>query len=274
MPCKQRDLPKRGFGVGRLPMIVKRAAPNKASLGVWPNPLRLVRALVRPNQPFVMINMLSYKEQATGDYAHLTGQEAYEVYARSVESVQAPLGSRLLWSGQIHPYVTESMAPAFDAIGLLEYASPKAFVQANATGKSNTRARAAGLKGQWLIASTTLEEGEVPGLDEGHVVVVELSGGMSRKPEAIEQWHEVRQSIYRGFGATTLWRGRCDHHILGASKPEIEDVLVTWFSHPDVLEAAVRDARRTRPLQSISPYWMLKASTTMGLLPELSGTQV
>ena len=60
---------------------------DKATLGAIPNLLKLGRALLRPNQPFVMINMLSYKPQATGDYAHLTGEETYENYAQSAEKV-------------------------------------------------------------------------------------------------------------------------------------------------------------------------------------------
>ena len=221
---------------------------DKASLGIIPNPLKLLRALMRPNQPFVMINMLSYKQQATGDYAHLTGEEAYEVYVKSVEKVQRPLGSRLLWSGQIRHDMAESKFPSFDAIGLLEYASSKAFLQANFKGKTNTKARSAGLRGQWLIAYTTLAEGELPDPDEEHVVRIELSGGLKQSPKTVKRWFDVRQSTYKGVGAKILWHGRCDHHILGTAKPEIEDVLVTWFPNPTALEEAVHGSQRKEPI--------------------------
>jgi hypothetical protein len=74
---------------------------EKSSLGVLPNPLKLARALLRPNQRFVMISTIVFKRQATGTYAHLVGREAYEQYAQSVQRVQASPGSRLLWSGQV-----------------------------------------------------------------------------------------------------------------------------------------------------------------------------
>jgi hypothetical protein len=249
-------------------MISNREELDKANLGIIPNPLKLMRALMRPNQPFVMINMLSFKQQATGDYAHLSGEEAYEVYAKSVEKVQGPLGSRLLWSGQVRQDMTEGKLPTFDAIGLLEYASPKAFLQANLKGKSNTKARAAGLKGQWLIASATLVEGEIPDSDEELVFLIELCGEMTRKPKKMNQWYEIRQSTYQDVGAKILWHGRCDHHILGTAKPEIEDVLISWFPNPRALEEAVHDSQRKDHLQRIRPYLTYTASS-IDLLPEL-----
>mgnify|MGYP001812996766 CR=1 FL=1 len=241
---------------------------DKASLGIIPNPLKLLRALMRPNQPFVMINMLSYKQQATGDYAHLTGEEAYEVYVKSVEKVQRPLGSRLLWSGQIRHDMAESKFPSFDAIGLLEYASPKAFLQANFKGKTSIKARSAGLRGQWLIASTTLAEGELPDPDEEHAVMIELSGGMKQDLKTLKRWFGVRQSTYKVVGAKTLWYGYCDHHVLGTAKPEIKDVLVTWFPNPTALEKAVHGSHRKEHTQSIRPYLKYTASP-IDLLHEL-----
>ena len=240
---------------------------EQASLGIIPNPLKLLRALIRPNQPFVMINMLSYKQQATGDYAHLNGQEAYEVYVSSVVKVQGPLGSRMLWSGQVRHDMAESKFPSFDAIGLLEYASPKAFLQANFKGKTNTTARSAGLKGQWLIAATTVTEGELPDTAEEHVVLIELSGGLKQSPETVKRWFDVRQSTYKGVGAKTLWHGRCDHHILGTAKPEIEYVLVTWFPNPTLLEEAVHGPQRKEQKKNIRPYLTYTASS-IDLLPE------
>ena len=60
-----------------------------------------------------MINAIVFKERATGDYAHLSGQEAYELYAHSVQKAQVPLGSQLLWSGQVAEKMTSGLAPIF-----------------------------------------------------------------------------------------------------------------------------------------------------------------
>ncbi len=249
-------------------MNSNREELEKASLGVIPNPLKLAMGLLRPAQPFVMINTIAFKGRATEDYAHLTGQEAYELYAQSVQKAQAPLGSRMLWSGKVAEKMTAGPAPNFQAIAFLEYASPKAFLQANLKGKSNTIARKAGLKGQWLIASTTLIEDKLPDFDEEHMVLIEFSGGMKRNLETAKRWHEIRQSTYQGVGAKIIWHGRCDHHILGTAKPQIEDVLVTWFPNPRALEKVVHDSQRKEHLQSVRPYLTYTASS-VDLLPEL-----
>lgn len=242
---------------------------DQASLGVIPNPIKLGRAMIRPSKPFVMINMLSFKEHATGDYSHLTGEEAYKQYAQSVQKAQAPLGSRLLWSGNVQEKVTEGCAPNFYSIALLEYASPRAFLQFLTKGGSNTKARGAGLRGQWLISSTTLEASELPDSDEAYVVLIELGGGMRQNPEARKRW-KVRKSTYRVAGAKTVWHGRCDQHILGTAVPGIEEVLVTWFPSTRVLEHVISDSIREESLLGFRPYLAYTADSMVGFLPELS----
>lgn len=249
-------------------MTTPRKELDKVSLGVIPNPLKLLQALMRPNQPFVMINMLSFKSQATGHCAHLNGEEAYAIYAQSVAEVQSPLGSRIIWSGQFQKKTIADNLPIFDTIGLLEYASPRTFLQANLKGESNIKARSAGLNGQWLIASKTLEEGKPP-KSEDDVVLIELSGGMQYRTEDHIRWYEFRQSAYQDVGAKTLWHGRCDHHVLGTATPKIKDALVTWFPNPNALEQALSDAQRNEQLHDIRPYLVYIASSVDDVLPEL-----
>jgi hypothetical protein len=244
---------------------------DKSGLGVTPNPLKLARALIRPDQPFVMINMLVYKEKASGDYARLSGEEAYELYAKSGQKSLAHLGSRLLWSGHIHQKMTVGNAPSFHTIGLLEYASPKAFLQYITKGDSNSKARTAGLHGQWLIASTTLKESQLhETASDRHVVLVELWGGMRRNSEARRRWEEVRQSTYQAVGAKTIWYGHCDLHIIGIAAPGIENLIATWFPDTYALEQVMGDPQRDVHLQSLLPYLAYTASSMSGFLPELS----
>ena len=56
--------------------------------------------------------------------------------------------------------IAGSGAPNFEAIAFLEYASPKSFLKFAIFGDYDSNARSAGLKGQWLLASTTLEESD------------------------------------------------------------------------------------------------------------------
>ena len=241
----------------------------KFNLGKFPNPLKLVPALMRPDQPFVMINLLSFNETASGKFDHLSGEEAYQQYAQSVQKAQAPLGSRLLWSGNIQQKMNEGVAPNFHSIGLLEYASPKAFLQFITKGGSDVKARSAGLQGQWLIASTTLAEGKMADADDDHVVMVELSGGYGHTKDTRKYWQENRESFYVTAGGRTLWHGRCDHHIIGTLTPRIEDVLVTWFPDISTFEQATNDPKRKKILQGCHPYIAYRAKSLLDLLPEL-----
>ena len=250
-------------------MISNNDKPVKFSLGKIPNPLKLVQALKRPDKPFVMINLLSFNERASGEYDHLSGVEAYEEYARSVQKAQAPLGSRLLWSGNVQQKLSKGEAPIFHSIGLLEYASPKAFLEFLTKGGSNTKARSAGLQGQWLIAATTLEEGNMPDADDEGIVLVELCGGLDHNKVAEISWQENRNSITQTVGGRILWHGHCDHHIIGTLTPGIENVLVTWFANTNTLEKATSNPKRIENSKGYQPYITYSSHSTLDLLPEL-----
>jgi hypothetical protein len=83
----------------------------------------------------------------------------------------------------------------------------------------------------------------------------------------VKRWYEIQQSTYQSVGAKTIWHGRCDHHILGTAKPEIENVVVTWFPNPRALEEVVHGSQRNEHLQSIRPLTYISSSTD--LLSEL-----
>jgi hypothetical protein len=242
---------------------------NRCSLGVKPSPLKLARALMRPAEPFVMINLLAFKDQASGDYAHLTGEEAYGVYVQSMQSVQASLGSRLLWAGRVRQKLMEGSRPTFHSIALLEYASPKAFLEFALKGGSNTNARAAGLSGQWLIASTTLEISTIPDSSEAPVVLVEMIGGVKRNPLAGRIWQEIRETTHTVVGTKTLWYGRCDQHVIGTAIPGIEEVLVTWFPDAKPWPQLMSDPERKDRLAKLQPYLAYTAQTMVEPLPRL-----
>lgn len=244
--------------------------PATYTLGVLPNPLRLGRALLRPNKPFVMVNLLSFKAQATGAYSHLSGQEAYDRYAKSVGVAQGPLGSRLLWAGQVEDSLEGEGAPEFQVIALLQYASPRNFVRFATAGNSDTAARSAGLLGQWLLASTTLAFIEAPPSTAEHRVLVELWGRTQSSDSArLAGWDAAKQAA----GGRMIWHGKCDHHILGGAHPAIGEIVVTWFPSRDALAQArqtpeavqLREARRA----GTSGDLVYSAISDMDSLPEL-----
>jgi uncharacterized protein (DUF1330 family) len=243
-------------------------------LSTLPNPLRLLRALLRPGKPFVMVNLLVFREKATGEYAHLSGREAYEIYAQSVGKAQAPLGSRLLWSGEVKQQIVGDTNPVFQTIGLLEYASPKAFLRFATKGNSDTSARSAGLLGQWLLASTTMELGEVPTPTGEDVVLFELLGFTDGFGKTAEPWRGAWQFACQAVGAQTIWRGHCDHHVLGKSSPKVDEIVMTWFPNVGALEQAlnspqVMETQETRD-RGVRPYLGYTATSIVDFLPVLS----
>jgi len=130
-------------------------------LEVIPDFSKILPVLQRPNEPFVMTNLLVFKDMATGEgFEGLTGAEAYQIYAEGLTEIQAALGSRLIWAGAVRQQVIGSSDPVFETLALLEYASPTAFLTLASNPGEAPEARIAGLLGQWLVASTSLEEPE------------------------------------------------------------------------------------------------------------------
>ena len=106
--------------------------------------------------PVVMVNLLRFKRAADGPDAGVSGEEAYRRYAdRMVPFVQSK-GGRVIFSGRIDGQVIGGDADAFHMVAVVEYPSRKAFV-AIATDpfvQEIGAHRAAGLEGQWLLATT------------------------------------------------------------------------------------------------------------------------
>ncbi|MEN0068054.1 MAG: hypothetical protein AAGA48_38345 [Myxococcota bacterium] len=230
--------------------------PDSSSIARLPNPLRMARALWRENSPFVMVNLLAYKAQATGKHAHLSGREAYRIYVRSVEKAQAPLGSKLLWSGEVRTQRSGASRHEFGEAGLMQYASPAKMLEFILRGASDHGARKAGLEGQWLLAATTLEYSSHPG--HGTITLMELFGFSDATGEASAEWRKTRDSAHAAVGATRIWRGRVDSHILGHSDPPIHEVMVTAFPSGDALTNALEASGAPVGLR---PWWAFEVST-------------
>ena len=102
-----------------------------------------------------MVNLLVFKKTASKPHEGRSGREAYMTYAATVEREQGSMGSKLLWSGDLETQLIGRSDPRFEMAGLLEYGSPRAFLAFATAGRADTKARAAGLAGQWLLACTT-----------------------------------------------------------------------------------------------------------------------
>ena len=129
-------------------------------IAVYPTQEQIQALLTGPaDRPVVMLNLLRFKDRATAPDEGLTGEEAYQRYADDMTRFVASKGGRVIWSGRVDGQVIGSQAEGFHMAALVEYPSRKAFVEIAMSPQVAEIGvhRAAGLEGQWLLATTTRE---------------------------------------------------------------------------------------------------------------------
>lgn len=106
--------------------------------------------------PFVMVNLLKFKERADygdGKDQGLTGREAYERYSNEMVKLVEKAGGRVLYAGKAVRMMIGECAPMWDMVGLVEYPSRAAFLEITRSPQFHEieRHRFAGLEGQLNI---------------------------------------------------------------------------------------------------------------------------
>jgi uncharacterized protein (DUF1330 family) len=106
--------------------------------------------------PVVMVNLLSFKQDADGGNEGMTGQESYARYGGNMRKFVESKGGRFIWSGRVDSMVIGESDADFQVIALVEYPSRKAFLEIASSPHVAEigQDRKKGLAGQWLIATT------------------------------------------------------------------------------------------------------------------------
>lgn len=76
--------------------------------------------------PFVMVNLLKFKdkaEYADGSDADLTGAEAYARYGKAVQACIASIGGRQIYAGNVSGLMIGEVEDIWDMMALVEYPS-------------------------------------------------------------------------------------------------------------------------------------------------------
>ncbi len=123
----------------------------------YPTAEQLQKLLEGPSDtPVVMVNLLRFKERADAPDEGLAGMEAYRLYGEPMRRIVEERGGRFLWMGRVDSFVIGASDARFDAVALVEYPSRRAFVEIvnDPRVREIGAHRAAGLEGQWLIATT------------------------------------------------------------------------------------------------------------------------
>jgi uncharacterized protein (DUF1330 family) len=111
--------------------------------------------------PFVMINLLKFKERA--DYADgsepgLSGRDAYRRYGKAVLVCLASVGARSVYAGDVTELMLGEMDELWDMVALAEYPSRAAMMAMVASPEYQAieKHRIAGLAGQLNIRTKAL----------------------------------------------------------------------------------------------------------------------
>jgi uncharacterized protein (DUF1330 family) len=213
--------------------------PNSSyKIAALPKPSRLLGLLARPRAPLVMSNFLQFRDKAKFKrFSGMTGQEAYGVYAESAMVTQSTMGSRIIWASEDVKKIAGSDAPNFEAIAFLEYASPGAFLKFVVLGDYDSEARSAGLKGQWLLASSTIEESASKGLIG--VALVEIFSIKGGKKGVTPDWFDAWKEVKLGNGGVIVWEGSADSQPIGYAAKTPSIIVVTQFPDLEALQNAL-----------------------------------
>jgi uncharacterized protein (DUF1330 family) len=125
-----------------------------------PEPEQIKQLMEGPaDSPVVMVNLLSFKDQADGGNEGMSGRESYMRYGENMRKFVESKGGRFIWTGRVDSMVIGESDADFQIIALVEYPSRKAFVEiatSDYVGKIGED-RKLGLEGQWLIATTAAD---------------------------------------------------------------------------------------------------------------------
>ncbi len=126
-----------------------------------PEPTQIQKLMEGPeDSPVVMVNLLSFKKDADGNNAGMSGQESYSLYGAKMKDYVESKGGRFIWMGRVDSMVIGESDADFEVVALVEYPNRKAFVEiaSSAHVAEIGKDRLDGLEGQWLIAATEASE--------------------------------------------------------------------------------------------------------------------
>lgn len=135
--------------------------------------------------PFVMVNLLKFKERAQyedGSDAHLSGREAYARYGAVVTGLVEALGGRIRYSGAVTGLLLGEVEDLWDAVALAEYPSRAPFQPMAVPPEMHAieHHRKAGLAGQLNIRTRPAAGFEPRGLhDEERMWKPELADAVN-----------------------------------------------------------------------------------------------
>lgn len=108
------------------------------------------------DQPICLVNLLKYKNSAIypdGRDSHLTGREAYEVYAKTVEGLLPKYGGKMVFVGSVTYLGMGSVEELWDDVAIVMFPSRSQMLKVSMSDewKEACLHKFAGLEGQLSI---------------------------------------------------------------------------------------------------------------------------
>lgn len=115
-----------------------------------------VKGFVAVEGPVAMVNLLKFKDKATyadGRETHLSGQEAYGLYAAEMRKLVEESGGRFIFAAEVKNLLLGEVDELWDSIGIVEYPTSKDLLRISSSPEFREIEvhREAGLAGQLNI---------------------------------------------------------------------------------------------------------------------------
>jgi len=118
---------------------------------------------VAEDGPFVMVNLLKFKDRAEYEddpSIDISGREAYELYGVEVSRLVEGRGGRIVFTGDVTGLIVGEVGELWDMVALAEYPSHASFMEMMLSPEwaAIERHRLAGLAGQLNLRTTIRED--------------------------------------------------------------------------------------------------------------------
>jgi hypothetical protein len=131
-------------------------------MSTWPTNEQLEAFLALPqDEPVVMLNLLTFKTEATGDQAGDTGRDAVMKYSRAMRTFVESNGGSFVLAADVDLQLIGDGAEHVDFVAIMRYPSRRAFLELAGDAEIAAtigRHRDDGLESQWLLAMTEVTE--------------------------------------------------------------------------------------------------------------------
>jgi hypothetical protein len=131
-------------------------------MATWPTPAQIESYLALPqDQPVVMLNLLTFKREATGTHAGHTGRDAVLEYSRAMREFVEAHGGSFVLAADVDLQLIGEGAEHVDFVAIMRYPSRQAFLDLAGDpeiARTIGRHRDDGLESQWLLAMTEVTQ--------------------------------------------------------------------------------------------------------------------